>query len=359
MEPLSARIPSDLYLWLAQLPVEGATTNSDKLRVLLSRIKRQHDGAMDYPTAHSWARDIAAPLRDALVSLEDKTGKTSEVLNLLLDHVTASLAMIVSHTPATETEAAELEELLVRRLFGLSSSLLRQATTEQAQAYDPAVVRRHMGTTIELANNIPNPLKEREMVDSLKTRVGRIIAGSAHALVDHLENQAPQAAMEQTVREVDAIIADVRHELGIVSANRHLAQQQHSKLNGHHAQLVDQVQQALSLDRDDWLARPSRANWTSKRRSGAGDDIGRACLQGGRAQRLCRRLAGQKREMSEAIEEFIRSRAATTSGTKATPAVPTQQRLESNRLFQPPLPTSYRFDSRCDRLCAGASQPIA
>lgn len=69
MEPLSARIPSDLYLWLAQLPVEGATTNSDKLRVLLSRIKRQHDGAMDYPTAHSWARDIAAPLRDALVSL--------------------------------------------------------------------------------------------------------------------------------------------------------------------------------------------------------------------------------------------------------------------------------------------------
>jgi hypothetical protein len=76
----------------------GATTNSDKLRVLLSRIKRQHDGAMDYPTAHSWARDIAAPLRDALVSLEDKTGKTSEVLNLLLDHVTASLAMIVSHT---------------------------------------------------------------------------------------------------------------------------------------------------------------------------------------------------------------------------------------------------------------------
>eukprot|EP01036_Dinobryon_divergens_P043746 gene43746-58299_t len=35
MEPLSARIPSDLYLWLAQLQVDGATTNSDKLRVLL------------------------------------------------------------------------------------------------------------------------------------------------------------------------------------------------------------------------------------------------------------------------------------------------------------------------------------
>lgn len=157
MEPLSARIPSDLYLWLAQLPVEGATTNSDKLRVLLSQLKRQHDGAMDYPTAHSWARDITAPLRDATVLLEGRTGRNSEVLSLLLDHVTASLAMIVSHTPKDEAQAAELEDLLVRRLFGLSASLLRQASTEQAQAYDPAVVRRHMDATIELAHSIPNP----------------------------------------------------------------------------------------------------------------------------------------------------------------------------------------------------------
>ena len=48
MEPLSARIPSDLYLWLAQLQVEGATTNSDKLRVLLGQLKRQHDGALRF-----------------------------------------------------------------------------------------------------------------------------------------------------------------------------------------------------------------------------------------------------------------------------------------------------------------------
>ena len=29
MEPLSARIPSDLYLWLAQLQVDGATVATD------------------------------------------------------------------------------------------------------------------------------------------------------------------------------------------------------------------------------------------------------------------------------------------------------------------------------------------
>ena len=70
MEPLSARIPSDLYLWLAQLQVEGATTNSDKLRVLLGQLKRQHDGAFDYAAAHAWARDLTGLLREADPALD-------------------------------------------------------------------------------------------------------------------------------------------------------------------------------------------------------------------------------------------------------------------------------------------------
>ena len=66
------------------------------------------------------------------------------------------------------------------------------------------------------------------MADSLKTRVGRVIAGGVHALLDRLEDQAPDAVMEQTLREADSVIDDVRHELGIVAANRHLSQQQHA-----------------------------------------------------------------------------------------------------------------------------------
>lgn len=87
------------------------------------------------------------------------------------------------------------------------------------------------------------------MADSLKTRVGRVIAGSAHALVDRLENQAPQAVMEQSVREVQTIIGEVRHELGLVSANRHLTQQQHSSLNGQHTKLDEQTRTASFAER--------------------------------------------------------------------------------------------------------------
>ncbi len=156
MEPLSARIPSDLYLWLAQLQVEGATTNSDKLRVLLGQLKRQHDGAFDYVAAHAWARDLMGRLRESLVRTEGQSGKHSEVVSLMLDHLTSMLALVVSHAPASAADASKLEELLVRRAFSLCETLLRQGATAQAAAYDPTVVRRLMGQTIELAQSL-NP----------------------------------------------------------------------------------------------------------------------------------------------------------------------------------------------------------
>ena len=154
MEPLSARIPSDLYLWLAQLQVEGATTNSDKLRVLLGQLKRQHDGSLDFAAAHAWARDLTGGLRDALARIEGQGGGHSEVMNLLLDHLTGSLALVMGTPPGTPEEAGRLEDALVRRAFSLTEGLLRQGTTAQARAHDPQVVQRHLPTTLELAQSI-------------------------------------------------------------------------------------------------------------------------------------------------------------------------------------------------------------
>lgn len=154
MEPLSARIPSDLYLWLAQLQVEGATTNSDKLRVLLSQLKRQHDGAFDYVAAHAWARELTHRLRECLVRIEGQEGRHSEVLGQLVEQVTSLMALVISHAPADADAAARLEDTLVRRAALLGESLLRQAATGQAHAFDPGVVKRHLGASIELASNL-------------------------------------------------------------------------------------------------------------------------------------------------------------------------------------------------------------
>lgn len=154
MEPLSARIPSDLYLWLAQLQVEGATTNSDKLRVLLGQLKRQHDGALDYVAAHAWARELTGRLRESLVRAEGRAGTHSEVVSLLLDHLTSMLALVVSQSPASDSDVIKFEEALVRRAFSLCETLLRQGTPPLAAAYDPTVVRRLMDPTMALAMNV-------------------------------------------------------------------------------------------------------------------------------------------------------------------------------------------------------------
>ena len=177
------------------------------------------------------------------------------------------------------------------------------------------------------------------MADSLKTRVGRVIAGSAHALVDRLENQAPQAVMEQSVREVQTIIGEVRHELGLVSANRHLTQQQHSSLNGQHSKLDEQTQQALASGRED-LARAAVARQLDI-------EAQIPVLEAALAE-LARKeeeltgyvtaLLAKQREMNDALENFVRSRAASAAPT-ATPSANAQQRLESatdsfDRLYQ-------------------------
>jgi Arc/MetJ-type ribon-helix-helix transcriptional regulator len=151
METVSGRIPAELYQWFAALRVEGAITNSDKLRVLLAQMKRQHEGSMDYVSALGWFRDVSSPLRVALSRLERDEGMHSELLATLMEHLSALAATVVSSQPQDRASALELEEAIVRRVFAMTEALLRQAVTPQAAAFDSAVVRRHCGQSIQLA----------------------------------------------------------------------------------------------------------------------------------------------------------------------------------------------------------------
>ena len=59
MQTISARIPSEDLEWLATYEMQGATTPSDKVRALVTQIRRQHEGSMDYGA--SLARSHAIP----------------------------------------------------------------------------------------------------------------------------------------------------------------------------------------------------------------------------------------------------------------------------------------------------------
>lgn len=89
------------------------------------------------------------------------------------------------------------------------------------------------------------------MKEGLLRRIGRVISGSTHAMVDALENSAPQVTMEQAIREVDEAISDVKSQLSVVEANRYMAVKTLNKENERHNELQSQMEIALQTSRDD------------------------------------------------------------------------------------------------------------
>lgn len=161
------------------------------------------------------------------------------------------------------------------------------------------------------------------MADSLKTRVGRLIAGSVHALIDHIEDQNPGAAMEQSIREADGVIDEVRQELGRTSANRHLAQQQHARLNSQHADLLTQIDVALAQGRED-LARTavSRQLDIEAQIPVLETTLADFARQETELQGYVAALLAKKREMEDALQAFRANRAASQAATGVSGAAP-------------------------------------
>lgn len=166
------------------------------------------------------------------------------------------------------------------------------------------------------------------MAESLKNRVGRVMAGGVHALLDRLEDRAPEAMMEQALRELDGVVDEVRHELGLVTANRHLAQQRHAELNRQHEGLRGQLEVALAQQRDD-LARAAVGRQLDI-------ETQLPLLEGSLAelaqQEIEHRgyvdaLLAKKREMENALSQFRQSRAAASSAPAGKPASDIEARI--------------------------------
>jgi phage shock protein A len=89
------------------------------------------------------------------------------------------------------------------------------------------------------------------MADTLGARVGRIVSGSVHALVDAVEGAMPEAVMQQAMREIDQAVDEVRTELGKTIAARHLSSKRLTEQSSRHEDLTGQIELALEQDRED------------------------------------------------------------------------------------------------------------
>jgi len=89
------------------------------------------------------------------------------------------------------------------------------------------------------------------MKETLSGRVGRLISGSFNALIDAVENAAPEIIMEEAIREIDGVIDEVRTELGRVVANKHMSNTRLMEENNKYEELASNIELAVEKGRDD------------------------------------------------------------------------------------------------------------
>jgi phage shock protein A len=82
-------------------------------------------------------------------------------------------------------------------------------------------------------------------------RVGRVVAGMAHAAVSAAEQANPAATLEQAIREIDGAADEVRTELGKATAERHRIVARAKELERERGELDHKVAAAVESGRDD------------------------------------------------------------------------------------------------------------
>lgn len=173
------------------------------------------------------------------------------------------------------------------------------------------------------------------MKERITSRVGRIISGSFNALVDAVENSAPEIVMEQAIREVDDAIEEVRGELGKTIANKHLANARLMQINQKCEELAEKIEFAVSENRDD-LAETAIALQLDMEAQIPILEIQISDLSGKEKELegYIAALQGKKREMREEINLYKNSRKDTvqempSQGAKASTVETKVSRAES------------------------------
>ena len=89
------------------------------------------------------------------------------------------------------------------------------------------------------------------MSETLSRRVGRLVSGGFHALIDAAENLAPEAVMNESISEIERAVDEVRAELGKVLAQKHLAAKKMADESNRHEAIDANLQAAVDAGRDD------------------------------------------------------------------------------------------------------------
>lgn len=147
------------------------------------------------------------------------------------------------------------------------------------------------------------------MNDSISSRIGRIITGTAYSIVSKIEGLAPEAVLEQAITEVDQVLDEVRAALGGITAQKHHVSKTMARLNHEHAELEEQVVVAYTQGRKD-LVESALARQTDieDQLPALEGQLGRLSKQESDHTQALTGLIAKRNEMEDELQEFINSR---------------------------------------------------
>lgn len=166
---------------------------------------------------------------------------------------------------------------------------------------------------------------------SLSARVKRLLTANVHSLIGSLEERAPQALLEQYLREFDEVIDQTRVELGQYEAAKHQATRAIARLNNDIERLTDQI--SIALEQDDETAARAGAekqldleSQIDKLNGGLQDSISRANATEGDLLEL----RVKREEMELALQELIAAQTVTgrEEGNVSSPGAQNKSRAE-------------------------------
>ena len=156
------------------------------------------------------------------------------------------------------------------------------------------------------------------MSETLSRRVGRLVSGGFHALIDAAENLAPETVMNESIREIERAVDEVRAELGKVLAQKHLAAKKMADESNRHEAIDANLQAAVDAGRDD-LAEAGIAEQMDieARLPVLENTIADCAAQEKELEGFIAALQAKKREMQQQLQDWRAAQQSMSTGKTA------------------------------------------
>jgi len=160
---ISVRIADSDATFLNTLNMPEATSQSDKIRVLIKEARQLREGKRNYNTGLDFMQEMHAATQKRRVSLESETGMHSELVRFVSTWSVEMEAYLLSgltadgandDTDAAPTALKAFEVGIAERMMLLIDTVLRMGLTQTYRCYDPKVVSGRIEPILELCRMI-------------------------------------------------------------------------------------------------------------------------------------------------------------------------------------------------------------